>query len=256
MTERCADLDEFFDGELAADQVDAFRSHLVTCARCERVLHGRMQESLVVEVAAMRDAAAVAAPPAAAVVAASDNVAAAAPPAAVVPVPAPLAPAAHVVASGRARRWRRAIAYAAAPVLAAAAAVPFICSSEPGFQLAVAFDRAPATERGRTPAVPQRGLAAHTGDVLRSTVQGERHQALWVFLDERELIARCPGNEQCRSANGELALELPLTSRGRYTIVAVGASEALPDPGATFDQAMAAAHTVGARTQVEDVNVD
>lgn len=40
----CAALDRFFDGELSADRADAFRDHLAACERCQRVLHGRMQE--------------------------------------------------------------------------------------------------------------------------------------------------------------------------------------------------------------------
>ncbi|HMG54667.1 MAG TPA: zf-HC2 domain-containing protein, partial [Kofleriaceae bacterium] len=50
MTSRCADLDEFFDGELAPDQADEFRGHLVGCERCQRMLLGRMQEDLAAHV--------------------------------------------------------------------------------------------------------------------------------------------------------------------------------------------------------------
>jgi len=250
MTERCADLDEFFDGELAADRAGAFRIHLPSCERCQAVLLGRMQETMAVR-GPVRRPGLVPVP----VPVATGSVKRVAPPAVAASGSEAVAPRRSAPA-GRLRRWRRTIAYAAAPVLAAAAAIPLFCGTEPGFQLAIALDRAPAPQRGAAPPANRRGLAAHTGDVLRPTVQGERHLALWVYLDEHELIARCPEGEQCRSANGELALKLPLTTRGQYTIVAVGSSEAIPAPGATLDTALAAARTAGVRTQVQSVSVD
>ena len=42
----CTNLDAFFDAELYPDEADAFRVHLATCERCQRVLHGRMQEQV------------------------------------------------------------------------------------------------------------------------------------------------------------------------------------------------------------------
>lgn len=45
----CSVLDASFDGEADVAQVDAFRSHLADCTRCQRVLHGRMQERMVVD---------------------------------------------------------------------------------------------------------------------------------------------------------------------------------------------------------------
>jgi anti-sigma factor RsiW len=246
MTERCTDLDEFFDGELAADQANVFWDHLATCERCQEVLHGRMQESVVAHVHQAHAAPAVTAPDAAAP--------------AVVPRPGPPATAAPAMAREPARRpwsYRRAVVYAA-PLLAAAAAVPLWLGhrSEPAFELSLAIDRAPAAERGAGAGVPRRGLAAHTGDVLRPTVRGERHQAIWVYLDERDLILRCPDDVRCRSADGELALELPLTTRGRYAIIAVGSGEALPAPGPTLDRTLATARTAGVHTQIKYVDVD
>ncbi|HEX3475532.1 MAG TPA: CHAT domain-containing protein [Kofleriaceae bacterium] len=48
MTERCEDLDLFFDRELEPDAEQAFRDHLATCTRCQDVLLGRMLEAAVV----------------------------------------------------------------------------------------------------------------------------------------------------------------------------------------------------------------
>ena len=52
MTLPCSHLDEFFDGELAAEAAATFRAHLATCDRCQRQLSGRMQEAMVVDEAA------------------------------------------------------------------------------------------------------------------------------------------------------------------------------------------------------------
>jgi hypothetical protein len=46
MMERCAELDEFFNGEVGADQADRFHDYLATCERSQDVLLGRMQESV------------------------------------------------------------------------------------------------------------------------------------------------------------------------------------------------------------------
>ena len=48
MTERCDDLDLFFDRELETEAAEAFRDHLATCTRCKQVLQGRMLEAAVV----------------------------------------------------------------------------------------------------------------------------------------------------------------------------------------------------------------
>jgi len=48
MTERCEDLDQFFDRELGAEAAQEFRDHLATCTRCQEVLLGRMLEAEVV----------------------------------------------------------------------------------------------------------------------------------------------------------------------------------------------------------------
>ncbi|HEU4730183.1 MAG TPA: CHAT domain-containing protein [Kofleriaceae bacterium] len=49
MNERCDDLDQFFDQELGAEAAQEFREHLATCARCQRVLLGRMLEAAVID---------------------------------------------------------------------------------------------------------------------------------------------------------------------------------------------------------------
>ncbi|HEX8110379.1 MAG TPA: zf-HC2 domain-containing protein, partial [Kofleriaceae bacterium] len=48
MTERCEDLDLFFDRELEPEAEHAYREHLAGCSRCQEVLLGRMLEATVV----------------------------------------------------------------------------------------------------------------------------------------------------------------------------------------------------------------
>jgi hypothetical protein len=48
VTERCEDLDLFFDRELLPQAEQAYRDHLAGCARCQEVLLGRMLEATVV----------------------------------------------------------------------------------------------------------------------------------------------------------------------------------------------------------------
>jgi hypothetical protein len=48
VTARCGDLDPFFDQELDREAARAFREHLATCERCQRVLRGRMLEAVMV----------------------------------------------------------------------------------------------------------------------------------------------------------------------------------------------------------------
>lgn len=228
MTEHCADLDEFFDGELAADQAETFRRHLGDCQRCQAALHGRMQESMAAERYA---------------------------PHTEIALPAKRTARRH----GRMR-----LAAYLAPVVAAAAAVPLWLGMqhEPSFELAVAIDRAPVAKRGlegnkRGLEGNKRGLSAHVGDVMRPAVHGSHHRAIWVYLDDRELILSCPRDgARCRSSKGELVVEVPLSARGHYAILALGSNDAIPAPLSTLDEALVLARTTGIDTQIEHVDVD
>jgi hypothetical protein len=244
MMERCADLDEFFDGELATDQADRFRDHLATCERCQDVLHGRMQESVAAQVPAARPE-----PAAVPAAAAPGRVASAS--------WAALAMAADRAPRAPARPWVRALTYAV-PLVAAAAAIPLWLThrSDPAFELSLSIDRAPVTDRSDRAAAPQRSITTHTGDVLRSTVRGARNRAIWVYVGERSLVAACPGAAGCTDSGGELTLALALTARGKYAIVALGSSDPLPPPGTTLDQTRAAARRAGIRTELQYVDVE
>ena len=231
MTERCADLDEFFDGELADDQAEAFREHLAGCPRCQAVLHGRMQEGIAAHLGpavgtglgtgfdpeldlgtGTGRAMAAQAERQSATEAVDD-----------------------VAAARSARSARRIVAYLA-PVLAAAIGIPLALhvagSSDARPRLAVEIQRGEASRGTRN---------AHVGDVLRSHIASDDgHAAIWVYLDD-DLWAACPGDARCRQASGELVLELPIRARGKYTVIGLGAAEVTALPrGKTLDQLRAA----------------
>lgn len=218
MTPRCHDLDAFFDGELPQDQADAFRDHLLTCDRCQTLLLGRMQETTAAR--GLGAASARAGQPVAAA-----------------PASAPVAPAAR---SG----GRRIVVYAAPLATAAALLLWLVHHDEPELTLTAHTDPAGAPRSRSTPepdgAAPRaRRRTAHKGEVLQLAVRGERHRALWVYLDKRLEVA-CPGDPRCRDAGGELTLALTLT-RGAYTVLALGSAAAIPPPppSATDDQIQA-----------------
>jgi hypothetical protein len=251
MTECCTVLDEFFDGELPADQASAFREHLPTCERCQDVLHGRMQENVAARAHAARAEPARAVPARVAMEPAVTTRPVATRPAVTPPAvtpPAVTPPAVTPIEMARRRGCGRTLAYLA-PVLAAAAAVPLWLHhrDDSGFKLSLDIDRAEVAKRGK---------AAHVGDVLRPAVHGERYQAIWVYLDDRELVVSCPMDAGCSHVNDELALKLQLRARGVYAIVAAGSSRAIPPPGTTLDETLAAARSAGIQTQVEYVDVD
>lgn len=243
MTERCADLDEFFDGELVADHADAFRHHLPTCERCQRVMHGRMQEYVVARV------------PAVGLAPATAPATAAAGPAPAARTAVPPAPA-----DPRPGRSRRRFAIYAAPILAAAAAVALrlIPTPAPDFQLVVALDRTDPIRRSRDHAgLTQRALTAHVGDVVRSSVHGKRYQAIWVYLDDRELVTSCPKDGgSCSTTDGDLTLQLPLRAHGTYTIVGLGSSEPIPEARITVDETLVFIRSAGVHSERRNIRVD
>jgi hypothetical protein len=235
MTVRCTDLDSFFDGELEADQAAAFRDHLASCPRCQTVLHGRVQE----EVAAHGDDAAVAAAAALPAAALAANATAA----------AEAAPAASASIEPTASGTRRRVMIYLAPILTAAAAMLVLWPRDDDGPLELAVD------------VEHRGPAArgnvHVGDELHSTVRGERHRAIWVYLDDRDLMAACPNDQRCRETGSVLELRLPLDARGRYTVVALGSDNAIPPPaaGKSVDELLATL-AAGVHSALRTIDVD
>jgi hypothetical protein len=159
----CSQLDDFCDGELAAAEAAAFRTHLATCNRCQRQLSGRMQEAMVVEEGAEV--------------------------ARVIPI---------ARARPRPRSKTRAIAIAGAAVAVAAAAMlvwtwPRTTPTRP--QLAVAFtiERGAAVVRDASP------TTAHPGDVVHVHATG----TVWIYRDDHELVLACPGDRGCRAGGAD-----------------------------------------------------
>lgn len=242
MTERCADLDEFFDGELEADQAGSFRDHLATCERCQRVLHGRMQESVAVRMPAVGLAPATA-------------------PATAGPEPSSAARTAVPSASAEPRpgRRRRRFAIYAAPLLAAAAAVAVrLIPPAAEFQLVVALDHTDLIQRSRARGGPtQRALTAQVGDVVRSRVHGKRYQAIWVYRDDRELVTSCPKDAgSCSTTDGELTLQLRLRAHGTYMIIGLGSSEPIPEARGTVDETLVFIRSAGVHSERRNIRVD
>jgi hypothetical protein len=248
MTSRCADLDEFFDGELAPDQADEFRDHLGGCERCQRVLLGRMQEDLAAHVDVVdlhRVDTRPSAPPDVITPARND----------VTPIRAPT----------RRGGLRRTVIYMGPALAAAAAAVTlwFPHTQAVGFAASIEFDRAPSTKRdhvGGSPSASPSALtrvhSAEVHDVVKLQVQGARHQAIWVYRDDRELLLSCPGDDaQCITAHGDLAIRYRLPTSGRFTIISLGSSDAIPPPQPSYEEAIVAARTAGASYRLDDINV-
>lgn len=53
---RCGDLFLFFDGELPADRIEAFRDHLIDCQPCQAGLHDLVQLEAGVSALALPEA--------------------------------------------------------------------------------------------------------------------------------------------------------------------------------------------------------
>lgn len=261
MTARCTDLDLFFDGELDADQAAEFRNHLATCERCERVLHGRMQEEMAAagsglaaapgELERSAEAATTDDGVAAAGAAGRDATRIASTRAHVEaePVADAVAPAPRSDATATTGRHRRILAYVASAA-AAAVALPLLWPRKP-VDGPLALDN--QIEHGTTRA---RGMA-HVGDILRSAARGERHRAIWVYFERGDLRAACPGNGQCSEADGELVLRVTLKEPGVYTVVALGSDNEIPPPapGKSLDELLAA-HGAGVHHERKTVEVD
>jgi hypothetical protein len=152
---------------------------------------------------------------------------------------------ARVLAAVEARP-RRTIArwWLLVPALAAAAVVLFFAWPRTpvpaNSQLALAI----TVERGG-PLV--RGTSAHVGDTLRATATGGgANRAVWIYRDDRELVASCAGDEPCA---------FTVATRGDYSIVALASAAPLPAPRGSLDGDVAAAARSGAQYRIEPVAV-
>jgi diadenosine tetraphosphatase ApaH/serine/threonine PP2A family protein phosphatase len=114
--------------------------------------------------------------------------------------------------------------------------------------LVLAIERSPSASRTR-------GAVAGGGRIHAVVHGGERHRAIWVFRDGRELVAMCPGGAGCGRSGGAPSLDLALDRVGTYQVVALSAAEELPAPRGAYDADLAAAIAAGATCQTHDVEV-
>lgn len=306
----CADLDPFFDGELAKEAAANFREHLVECPRCQGALHGRMQEETALEKWLERGA--------------QHHPAGATPARTVRPVvvgnpkhdriagrvgdqieqapgeegdPAVARVVARELGGQQGVGGGRMLTYLA-PGLAAAAAVAIWLvgthgdpatsparsgaarpSSPAEFSLATVHrsagtrsassrsratttqnlaieHRSAGTRSGARAAGEARDSVAQVGDVLWPTVRGEAHRAIWVYLEDRELVIACPDGPGCRDAGGSLTLELLVSAPGRYSIIEIGSAQPIPMPHGPLDVMLSSIADMGAHFEIERVDVN
>ncbi len=134
------------------------------------------------------------------------------------------------------RRWW---AYAAPGVaLAAAAVVALVVLRRPPPALALNVE---VKHSARF-----RGDDASVGDVAHVVVSGGKGpRAIWVYREDVQLVLRCPGDPACRVSEASTEVDLPLTSAGNYTVVALTAASNLPAPTGIYGADTAAARDAG-----------
>jgi hypothetical protein len=133
------------------------------------------------------------------------------------------------------------------PMVEATSIAMLRATSDNGLALEITWESAGSTMRGR---------AAHLGDRVHVTAtSGDRHHAIWVYHDDRELIVACPAGPSCNGARHTMTADVTLQTVGRYTFLAVASDAPLPEPQGSFDPDCAAAEKAGARTQVQQIEV-
>ena len=101
-----------------------------------------------------------------------------------------------------------------------------------------------------------RGSSASTGDRVHVTAtSGDRYRAIWVYHDDRELVAVCPAGPSCNGARDTVTADVTLQIVGSYTFLAVASSSPLPEPSGSLDLDQAAAVKAGATTRMEQLKV-
>jgi hypothetical protein len=225
----CADLDSFFDGELA-EHAARFRDHLAGCERCERVLRGRMEEAMVADAA-------------------------------------PDVRLTDELAGRRARRRTALVTGTLASMLGAAAVVLVSRAAHRDPPRAEPLEVALTVERSG-PVIG--GGSARPGDQLHVVARGPRYRAIWVYQDERALVASCPAPRAigsppasaapralvCQVASDALELTLALPARGAFAVVTLGGASSLPTPTGALDADIDAASRIDGSYQIGHLDVD
>jgi hypothetical protein len=142
-------------------------------------------------------------------------------------------------AAERRRRQRRFAAVAVAVAVAVLVVVLAWPSRPEGIALAVVTEPTGAATRGPS---------GQAGDVVHATVRGGTHRAVWIYRDEAELVARCPGDAGCRTDGDALRADVALPL-GRYIVVGLAAAAPLPAPTGSYDRDIAALRRAGAEVR-------
>jgi len=148
---------------------------------------------------------------------------------------------ARVLAATGARRRRPWWHFAAPGIVLAAAAVAVYLAIPPHRNTALAlrltYDKAATVVRGDTHQI---------GEVVHATATGgDRYRAVWIYRDETELVAACPGSASCRTSDDVMVAEVTLALVGTYTIVALASSAPLAPPTGSYDADLGRARSAG-----------
>src|SRR5262249_17785279 len=79
------------------------------------------------------------------------------------------------------------------------------------------------------------------GDVLHTSASGARYRAVWIYRNDRELIAACPGGANCKEDDGSVSASVPLRAMGVYAVVAIASEKPLAQPRGILDEDVATA---------------
>jgi hypothetical protein len=160
----------------------------------------------------------------------------------------PLGWQARVLAATAARPRRR-WWWLAAPMFAVAAiVVVFLVHRPRPDELALQVE----IENGG-PAV--RGTSAHVGDRVHARVTGGSHRAVWIYRDDHELVVACPGAASCTISDAASIADFAIKAPGNYVIVALTSDAAIPMPGGSLDEDVAAALHAGAKRELRSLTV-
>lgn len=102
---------------------------------------------------------------------------------------------------------------------------------------------------------PRRTGAPSIGDHLRIRVTGGAGtRTLWLYHNERRVVARCPG-AACEVTARGLTVDFEIDALGRFTVVALSAAAPLPPPSGSYDLDVTAANAAGATIKTYALDV-
>ena len=145
---------------------------------------------------------------------------------------------ARVLAGRSARRawWRWSV-----PLAAVAAAALLLLwlrrPAQPSLQLAFELVHA----QGEAKVRGSDATEVHLADSVKLVVQGQRHRALWIYLNDQLLLA-CPKDPACNTDDPErLRATWQPKLVGKYAVIALSSATEIPAPGGTLDADLATA---------------